>query len=191
MSEHQHVGGSVGGPGEWGVECACGVAFDGFDTMAEAREQLDRHIYDATVSAELVGLMAERDELRGELEVLRSRGIVLPEVAADRIVETVLGAINVGDSVRRAVIDLLRCYQPPGEWREGDIVLDRTDFVWRRFESGWRTYPRDRGVQYGDTWLVEGLGPLVRLDRVPDEVDRRIGAVPREVAASLRQVGAS
>lgn len=71
-----------------------------------------------------------------------------------------------------------------GEWREGDVALDCTDFVWRRFESGWRTYPRDRGVQYGDTSIM-ALGPLTRLDCVPAEVDR-LGAVPSEVAQSLR-----
>jgi hypothetical protein len=78
---------------------------------------------------------------------------------------------------------------PPSEWQPGDIVLDRTDFVWRRFEQGWMTFPRSRGVQYGDTWLVQGLGPLLRLDRIPPEVDDRLGCVPPEVARALREAG--
>lgn len=76
---------------------------------------------------------------------------------------------------------------PPSEWKPGDIVLDRTDFVWRRFDQGWMTYPRSRGVQYGDTWLVQGLGPLTRLDRIPPEVDERLGCVMPDVARALRQ----
>lgn len=46
-SEHHQVAGSVGGPGENGAECVCGVVFDGFDTIAEANEQLARHVADA------------------------------------------------------------------------------------------------------------------------------------------------
>ncbi|SBT64256.1 hypothetical protein GA0070622_1226 [Micromonospora sediminicola] len=44
--EHYQVGGSVGGPGENSVECACGLVFDGFDTHAGAMAFLDRHIAD-------------------------------------------------------------------------------------------------------------------------------------------------
>ncbi|MEO3929971.1 hypothetical protein ABGB07_39890 [Micromonosporaceae bacterium B7E4] len=46
--EHYLVAGSGGVAGECSVECACGVTFAGFDTHAEARELLNRHIADAT-----------------------------------------------------------------------------------------------------------------------------------------------
>lgn len=46
--EHMHVGGSGGAPGECSAECACGVTFDGFDSIAEAAALLDRHIADET-----------------------------------------------------------------------------------------------------------------------------------------------
>jgi hypothetical protein len=133
------------------------------------------------------GIRKERDALRAEVQALRARGIVLPEVGADRIVETVTAAINVGASVRQEIVDLLAVWsKPEPEWRQGDVALDRTDFVWVRFETGWRTYPRDRGVQYSDEWLTAGLGPLTRLERVPDGVDR-LGAISRQRAAALRQ----
>lgn len=47
--EHRHVSGSIGGPGENAAVCACGVGFSGFDSPAEAREQLDLHIEDERV----------------------------------------------------------------------------------------------------------------------------------------------
>lgn len=43
-TEHYHVGGAAGGPGENDAECACGVIFTGFDTHADAVAVLDRHI---------------------------------------------------------------------------------------------------------------------------------------------------
>ncbi|WP_319460058.1 hypothetical protein [Micromonospora sp. RTP1Z1] len=46
--EHRHVGGAGGAPGECSAECACGVTFDGFDTIAEASALLDDHIAKAT-----------------------------------------------------------------------------------------------------------------------------------------------
>lgn len=42
--EHKRVAGWGGVPGECGVECACGVTFDNFDTIAEADALLQRHI---------------------------------------------------------------------------------------------------------------------------------------------------
>lgn len=45
--EHAEVGGWKGeGPGTCGVECACGVTYDNFDSLAEASELLARHIAD-------------------------------------------------------------------------------------------------------------------------------------------------
>lgn len=70
-------------------------------------------------------------------------------------------------------------------WKPGDIVLDSTDFAWQRFETGWRTVPRDRGVQYEDEQLESLAGPLVRLASIPAEVDE-LGSVPADVAARLR-----
>jgi hypothetical protein len=46
-TEHRHVGGSAGGPGENSAECACGTVFDGFDTYGEVKRVLDRHIAEA------------------------------------------------------------------------------------------------------------------------------------------------
>lgn len=51
--EHRQVAGWKGtGPGESGVECACGTTFDGFNSLGEAVEMLDRHI--AEVGGETV-----------------------------------------------------------------------------------------------------------------------------------------
>lgn len=48
LAEHYETGGWKGaGPGTAGVDCACGVAFDGFDSLDEAAELLRRHIVDA------------------------------------------------------------------------------------------------------------------------------------------------
>ncbi|MBM0240247.1 hypothetical protein JNW88_29755 [Micromonospora sp. ATA32] len=41
---HHHTAGWGGVPGECGVECACGLTYDGFDTIAEAAALLDNHI---------------------------------------------------------------------------------------------------------------------------------------------------
>ncbi len=70
-------------------------------------------------------------------------------------------------------------------WSEGDIALDHTNFVHRRFEHGWRVVGRNCGVQYDDESMETALGPLLRLSSVPDEVDV-VGAVPVEVAERLR-----
>jgi hypothetical protein len=43
-TEHRHVGGSAGGPGENSAECACGTVFAGFDTHAEAVDLLNHHV---------------------------------------------------------------------------------------------------------------------------------------------------
>lgn len=51
MNEHRQVAGWGGGGSACGAECACGVAFDGFDTMAEAGAILDSHIADASPKA--------------------------------------------------------------------------------------------------------------------------------------------
>jgi hypothetical protein len=46
-AEHHHSGGWKGeGPGTCGAECVCGVTFDGFDTLAEAVELVERHVAD-------------------------------------------------------------------------------------------------------------------------------------------------
>lgn len=70
-------------------------------------------------------------------------------------------------------------------WSEGDIALDHTNFVHRRFEHGWRVIGRDCGVQYDDESMETALGPMVRLTSVPDEVDV-VGSVPIAVAERLR-----
>ena len=44
---HYETAGWTGGPGECGVECVCGVSYDGFDTIAEASALLDDHIADS------------------------------------------------------------------------------------------------------------------------------------------------
>ncbi|GIE75755.1 hypothetical protein Aph02nite_17050 [Actinoplanes philippinensis] len=63
---HYEVRGWKGdGPGECGVECACGEAtFDGFDSLAEASAQLAFHIEAATSPT---GLTKAADESRGPL----------------------------------------------------------------------------------------------------------------------------
>lgn len=49
-ADHHHVAGWGGETGRCGVECVCGVTFDGFDTIAEAVELLDHHIGSATAA---------------------------------------------------------------------------------------------------------------------------------------------
>lgn len=45
VAQHVEAGGWKGaGPGGCGVECSCGVTFDGFDSLDEAAEQLALHI---------------------------------------------------------------------------------------------------------------------------------------------------
>ncbi|WIM97803.1 hypothetical protein ACTOB_001357 [Actinoplanes oblitus] len=51
VAEHYHLSGQTGGPGECAAECACGLTFSGFDTLAEAVAQVDRHIADPTGAA--------------------------------------------------------------------------------------------------------------------------------------------
>ncbi|MFG3709185.1 hypothetical protein ACGF7U_31265 [Micromonospora sp. NPDC047670] len=59
--EHRHVAGSGGAPGECSAVCACGVTFDGFDTIAEAVAMLDGHIADPDGTAiEERGIPAEQ-----------------------------------------------------------------------------------------------------------------------------------
>lgn len=65
------------------------------------------------------------------------------------------------------------------EWRPGDIAYDRTRFVWKRYELGWRNWTRTTGTQYGDTLLEEEAGPLTRLDVVPDGINR-FGMLPAD-----------
>lgn len=47
ITEHYQVRAWKGeGPGTCGIECACGVTYDGFDSLAEATQQLGWHIAD-------------------------------------------------------------------------------------------------------------------------------------------------
>lgn len=43
-NRHHEVAGWAGGPGACGIACACGIAYDGCDTLAEASMLLARHI---------------------------------------------------------------------------------------------------------------------------------------------------
>jgi len=51
LVEHRQVSGWKDKPGQCGVECACGTAFDGCASLAEAIELLDRHIADEAAKA--------------------------------------------------------------------------------------------------------------------------------------------
>jgi hypothetical protein len=66
VDEHYEARGWKGeGPGECGVECACGeAAFDGFDSLYEAKVQLSFHIEAATSPT---GLTKAADQSRGVL----------------------------------------------------------------------------------------------------------------------------
>lgn len=62
-AEHNDAGGWKGaGPGSCGVECSCGVTFDGFDTLNEAHEQLARHIETANADPSGLGYSREADD---------------------------------------------------------------------------------------------------------------------------------
>lgn len=50
--EHRYAEGWKGGPGECGASCACGLTYDGFDTLAEPSELIDRHVALATTGSE-------------------------------------------------------------------------------------------------------------------------------------------
>lgn len=75
-------------------------------------------------------------------------------------------------------------------WREGDIAIDQSNFVHRRFGHGWRTWPRESGLQYGDALMESGFGPMLRLDEVPAETDAH-GHVPVLVAERVRAAQAA
>jgi len=66
VSEHREAKGWTGPDtfGSSGVECACGVTFDGFNTLAEAGEMLKGHIEAATSPT---GLTRAADQARGPL----------------------------------------------------------------------------------------------------------------------------
>ncbi|MEV7268439.1 hypothetical protein AB0N38_33270 [Micromonospora aurantiaca] len=42
--EHYYASGWKGGPGECGAQCGCGLTYDGFDSLKQASELLERHI---------------------------------------------------------------------------------------------------------------------------------------------------
>lgn len=44
MTSHFETSGWGGVPGQCGVECVCGVTFDGFDSVAEAAALLEDHV---------------------------------------------------------------------------------------------------------------------------------------------------
>jgi hypothetical protein len=83
-TEHTQVSGWVGPAGECGgagVECACGTIFDGFDTLAGAKEQLDQHIDDCSKrAAEIDPAVRERAEFVAGLRELADWYAVHPEV---------------------------------------------------------------------------------------------------------------
>lgn len=65
IAVHYETSGWKGkGPGTCGVECACGVTYDNFDSLAEAAELLARHIEAANSPT---GLTKAADESRGVL----------------------------------------------------------------------------------------------------------------------------
>ncbi|MEU4594017.1 hypothetical protein, partial [Micromonospora aurantiaca (nom. illeg.)] len=55
--KHEIVRAWKGGPGECGVQCACDLAFDGFDDLAQPTEHMNRHI--AKANAELAALAVD------------------------------------------------------------------------------------------------------------------------------------
>lgn len=64
VAEHYETTGWTGGDSGSGVACACGVQFDGFDSLKEAGDQLRLHIEVETSPA---GLTKAADESRGVL----------------------------------------------------------------------------------------------------------------------------
>jgi hypothetical protein len=82
-ARHEQLAGWGGIPGECGVECACGTTFDGFDTLTDAKAQLDRHVRDesrTTPPAELDPAVWERAELVAGLRELADWYAAHPEV---------------------------------------------------------------------------------------------------------------
>jgi len=59
IAKHYETGAYSNGPGSSGVDCACGVVFDGFDTLNEAAEQLKRHIDTANAEPAYVPTFGE------------------------------------------------------------------------------------------------------------------------------------
>lgn len=54
-AEHYESGGWGGVPGECGAECACGAAYDGFDTLGEAIAMLREHVTAASSALAIRG----------------------------------------------------------------------------------------------------------------------------------------
>lgn len=70
LGEHVQASGWAGA-GAAGVACACGVAYSGFDTLAEALQLLDEHIA-ASTGAQPVGVtgfLRTLDEVRADVPV--------------------------------------------------------------------------------------------------------------------------
>lgn len=59
---HVISGGWTGGNGGSGVECVCGVTYDGFDTIDEATQLLQVHIADANADPTGLGFNREADD---------------------------------------------------------------------------------------------------------------------------------
>lgn len=79
LAKHRQVSGWKDQPGQCGVECACGTVFDGFASLAEAVELLDRHIADEAAKADSAEPPSERiaeervEEILAELNMLTRR----------------------------------------------------------------------------------------------------------------------
>lgn len=92
--EHRQTAGWGGVPGECGVECACGLIYDGFDTIREAAELLDQHVAagDAAFEAGLdayrrhIGHTLAREDRAASTVIIPavSRGEALTAAAAAR-----------------------------------------------------------------------------------------------------------
>lgn len=87
IAKHYETGGWKGDePGSCGLECACGVTFDGFDSLAEAAEVMAHHITDG--NAEESNLARKKADpafrsgyAEGFLDAVRTRGRMMRDAA--------------------------------------------------------------------------------------------------------------
>lgn len=110
---HQHVSGSVGGPGDNDAECECGATFAGFDTHREAMAALHEHIEATATPDPWAVLAAELTNIATDLAALAGSGLPAPRhIGLDMLTGDTVGkdgddetVVRVTDAVGRVLLD--------------------------------------------------------------------------------------
>lgn len=109
--EHQEISAWTEGVEGCGVLCACKLTLDGFDTLAEAREQLDAHIEDERVDCLSDRVAARVSTLRKDLGWTRERlagectRLGAPAITANALTNIESGRRRQGVRIRMVTVD--------------------------------------------------------------------------------------